>query len=104
MSRRLSAEKKLAIALSYARGTRTKIITHEFGVSSHTITRVALRAGIPLRYRNAARNELTHELTAKAAYLFRAGRDTLAISRLLCVTEAKVANALARARDRERAA
>lgn len=104
MSRRLSPEKKLDIAQSYAKGRPTKVITYEFGISGHTLSRVVQAAGIPLRHRYHTRNELAPDAQRKAVELFRSGRDTLTIARLLSVTEAKVANALARARDRERAA
>lgn len=104
MSRLISPEKKLDIAQSYAKGRPVKVITYEFGISAHSLTRIVTDAGIPLRHRYHTRNDLTPDAQQRAAELFRSGRDTLTIARLLSVTESKVANALARARDRERAA
>lgn len=100
----LSAETKLHIALSYAQGKPTKIIAYDFGVCSKTISRIVSSAGIKFRHRNSIRNEMTASMETKAAELFKGGSDTLTIARLLCVKECKVANALARGRDRERAA
>jgi hypothetical protein len=104
MSRRLSTQTKLDIAHSYAKGRPVKVIFYEFGITSKTLSKIVKSAGLPFRHRYSTRNDLTTELEVKARDLFRSGRDTLTIARLLRVTEAKVANALARLRDRGRAA
>lgn len=104
MSRRLSAEKKVAIAQSYASGRPVKVIHYEHGITSKTLSKIVRSYGLPFRHRYHTRNAVEPAMVANAQRLFRAGWDTLTIALLLSVTEAKVANALARARDQERAA
>lgn len=104
MRRLISPQTKIDIAQSYAKGRPVKVITYEFGIGKHTLRRIVQGAGLPLRHRYYTRNAMGPEAVLEAQRLFRSGWDTVTIARLLHVTEAKVANTLARARDQERAA
>lgn len=104
MRSRIAPEKRVAIAQSYASGRPVKLIHYEFGINSRTLSKIVRSSGLPFRHRYHTRNAVEPAMVPEAQRLFRAGWDTLTIARLLSVTEAKVANALARARDQRRAA
>lgn len=97
----LSAAARQDIARAYGEGRLLKQIAHEHGISTRHVSDVAKSLGKRPRVTGRrARPRIANG--AEVLALFRQGLDTFSIAARLALKPCEAANALAKARDRER--
>lgn len=97
----LSATARQDIARAYGEGRMLKQIAHEHGISTSHVSAVARLEGQKSRQRTR-RVAPRIDCEAEVLELFRKGLDTFSIAARLALKPCEAANALARARERER--
>jgi hypothetical protein len=97
----LSAAARQDIARAYGEGRMLKQIAHEHGISTNHVSAVARLEGQNSR-RRVRRAVPRAVCEPEVLALFKQGLDTYSIAARLALKPCEAANALARARDRER--